>query len=84
MAVPTLPVDLGEAGGFPQRHRTRVEFDTELTIADAHNLDLVALDEALNAFSAIDPRRGRVVELRFFAGLTVEETAGVLEIQPRR
>jgi RNA polymerase sigma factor (sigma-70 family) len=43
-------------------------------------MNLVALDDALNALSAIDPRKGRVVELRFFGGLSVKETAEVLEI----
>jgi RNA polymerase sigma-70 factor (ECF subfamily) len=42
--------------------------------------DLVALDDALNALSAIDPRKGRVVELRFFGGLSVKETAELLGI----
>ena len=46
--------------------------------------DLVALDDALEALSAIDPRRGRVVELRYFGGLTVEETARRLEDVFRR
>jgi RNA polymerase sigma-70 factor (ECF subfamily) len=44
--------------------------------------DLVALDDALQALSRLDPRRGQVVELRFFGGLTVEETAGVLGVSP--
>ena len=44
--------------------------------------DLVALDEALTALSAIDPRKAKVVELRFFGGLTAEETAEVLKISP--
>jgi len=39
-----------------------------------------ALDEALNALERIDPRRAQVIELRFFGGLTVEETAQVLQI----
>src|SRR5262245_54729392 len=60
----------------------RVELDPELTIAAAPNIDLVALDEALNALAAVDERRSRVVELRFFGGLTVEETAGVLDVSP--
>ena len=42
--------------------------------------DLVALDAALTALSAIDPRRSQVVELRFFAGLDIEETAAVLSV----
>ena len=42
--------------------------------------DFVALDDALNLLADVDPRRVRVVELRFFAGLTVEETAEVLNV----
>ena len=42
--------------------------------------DLVALDDALNALAAIDPRKSKVVELRFFGGLTAEETAEVLKV----
>jgi RNA polymerase sigma factor (TIGR02999 family) len=43
---------------------------------------LVDVDEALNRLAAIDPRRARVVELRYFGGLTVEETAEILEVSP--
>src|SRR5215203_1795928 len=60
--------------------QTRVDLDAALTMADAPNLDLVALDEALSTLSSVDSRRGRVVELRFFAGLSVEQTAEVLDI----
>jgi RNA polymerase sigma factor (TIGR02999 family) len=42
--------------------------------------DLVALDDALEALAAIDPRRSRVIELRCFGGLTVAEAAGVLQV----
>ena len=42
--------------------------------------DLVALDDALKALAVIDPRRAKVVELRFFGGMTVAETAEVLSI----
>jgi RNA polymerase sigma factor (sigma-70 family) len=45
-------------------------------------VDLIAIDEALNALATIDPRKVQVVELRFFAGLTVEETARVLDVSP--
>lgn len=45
--------------------------------------DLVALDEALTALSALDERKSRVVELRFFGGLSVEETAEALRVSPR-
>jgi RNA polymerase sigma factor (TIGR02999 family) len=44
--------------------------------------DLIALDDALEKLAEIDPRRGRVVELRFFGGLSVEETAHVLQVAP--
>ena len=44
--------------------------------------DLIALDAALEKLAEIDPRRGRVVELRFFGGLSVEETAQVLQVAP--
>jgi RNA polymerase sigma-70 factor (ECF subfamily) len=44
--------------------------------------DLVALDEALGALAAIDPRKAQVVELRFFGGLTADETAHVLKVSP--
>src|SRR5262249_59915340 len=45
-------------------------------------LDVVALDRALEALDALDARKAQVVELRFFGGLTVEETAQVLEVAP--
>jgi len=45
--------------------------------------DLVALDDALTAMAAVDPRQAQVVELRFFGGLTVEETAEALHVSPQ-
>ena len=48
----------------------------------AFDPDLIALDAALEKLAEIDPRRGRVVELRFFGGLSVEETARVLQVSP--
>ena len=45
-------------------------------------VDLVALDDSLKALTAIDARKGQITELRFFGGLTVEETAAALEISP--
>ena len=44
--------------------------------------DLVAVDEALAAFAAVDPRRAHVVEMRFFGGLSVAETAEALKVSP--
>ncbi len=53
-----------------------------LTIASVNSVDLVGLDEALSRLSEFAPRQGRTVELRFFGGLTVDETAEVLGISP--
>ena len=49
-------------------------------IASASNVDVIALDEALDRLAAIGPQQSRIVELRFFGGLTIEETAEALEI----
>jgi RNA polymerase sigma factor (TIGR02999 family) len=54
--------------------------DEALTLSDERAAELVALDEALDALAAVDAQQSRVVELRFFGGLTVEETAEVLEL----
>ena len=52
------------------------------SLADDQSPDLVQLDEALTSLSEIDPRRSQVVELRFFGGLSIEETAEVLKVSP--
>jgi RNA polymerase sigma factor (TIGR02999 family) len=57
------------------------DIDAPVT-APALNPDIIALDEALEKLAQIDPRRSRVVELRFFGGLSVEETARVLQVAP--
>ena len=51
-------------------------------IALEREMDLIALDDALNALAALDPRQSKVVELRFFGGLSLEETAEVLKLSP--
>ena len=53
-----------------------------LIVSPERGADLVALDDTLKALASIDPRRSRVVELRFFGGLSVEETAEVLKVSP--
>jgi RNA polymerase sigma factor (sigma-70 family) len=45
-------------------------------------MDVVALDDALEELTKLDARQSRIVELRFFGGLSIEETAGILEISP--
>lgn len=60
--------------------RTRVDLDQALTVTVERGVELLALDEALDWLSQFDPRKCRVVELRFFGGLTVEETATALDV----
>ena len=56
--------------------------DEELLVSENPPADIIALDDALRALSTIDERKNQVVELRFFGGLTVEETAEVLGVSP--
>ncbi len=58
----------------------QVSFDEALIVSREPRADLVALDHALNGLAAIDQRKTQVVELRFFGGLSVEETAEVLKV----
>jgi RNA polymerase sigma factor (TIGR02999 family) len=60
----------------------RVTLDDEALGAGEPDADLVALDDALRALEALDPQKSRVVELRYFGGLTIEETARVLALSP--
>jgi len=57
-----------------------VEIDDNFVASSPNKIDVVALDQALQALGAIDQRKMQVVELRFFAGLTVQETAEVLKV----
>ena len=61
---------------------TRVELDEAVAVAEQRNVDLVSLDRALHELSELDPRHARVVELRFFGGLTLEEAAEVIGASP--
>ena len=58
----------------------KVSLDEALVISDEPGQDLVALDDALQALAAMDPRKSQVVEMRFFGGLSVEETAEALHV----
>ena len=59
----------------------KLSLDDAMAVAAPENqVDLLALDEALTSLAAIDPRGARIVELRFFSGLTLEETAEVLGV----
>jgi RNA polymerase sigma-70 factor, ECF subfamily len=58
----------------------RVTLDEALVVASEPDQDFVALDEALAALAAVDARKSQVVEMRFFGGLTIEETAEALQV----
>jgi RNA polymerase sigma factor (TIGR02999 family) len=60
----------------------RVPLQSDVEAGGPSPLDLIALDRALDSLAILDARKVQVVELRFFAGLTVEETAQVLEVAP--
>jgi RNA polymerase sigma factor (TIGR02999 family) len=60
----------------------KVTFNDAVGLTKSRSLDLVALDDALNGLAKIDPQQSRVVELRFFGGLSIEDTARVLGISP--
>ncbi len=56
--------------------------DGALGLPQNRSLDLIALDDALNELAKLDPQQSRIVELRFFGGLSIEETSAVLGISP--
>ena len=58
----------------------QIELDDAVNFATGLGVDLIALDEALNALTRIDPKQAQIVELRFYTGLKVAEIAGLLEI----
>ena len=60
----------------------RISFDEVMAVSPARSADLIALDDALEKLAAIDARKGKVVEMRFFGGLSVEETAEALSVSP--
>jgi RNA polymerase sigma factor (TIGR02999 family) len=65
-------------------HAVTVTLD-ESDVASPENtagIDLIALDDAMNQLAVLDPRQSRIVELRFFGGLSIEETAEAVEISP--
>lgn len=61
----------------------QISLNEALGIGDEQNADVVALDDALQALEKFDPRKSQIVEMRFFGGLSVEETAEVLKISER-
>jgi RNA polymerase sigma factor (TIGR02999 family) len=77
-------VDSARARGYKKRGggAERVSLDEALLVSKEPAQDLVALDDALSALAAVDVRKSQVVEMRFFGGLSVDETAGVLGVSP--
>ncbi len=77
-------VDHARGRGYNKRggNAVHVPLDDLLVGAESRGVEVLALDEALDALSKMDVRKGQVVELRYFGGLSVEETAEVLGISP--
>jgi RNA polymerase sigma-70 factor, ECF subfamily len=77
-------VDSARSRGYLKRGggAQKVSLDEALMVAEEPGQDLVALDDALNALAAVDQRKSQVVEMRFFGGLSVEESAEALHASP--
>jgi RNA polymerase sigma factor (TIGR02999 family) len=75
-------VDIARSKGYQKRGGTAIHitFDDALPVMQEPGRDLVALDDALDLLAQMDGRKAQVVEMRFFGGLTVEQTAGALDV----
>ena len=75
-------VDFARSKGYQKRGggAQKVSLDEALIVSDEARQDLVAIDDALNALAVVDSRKAQVVEMRFFGGLSVEETAEALKV----
>ncbi len=75
-------VDDARKRSFQKRgpERVRISLDQAMVVEPERDLEVIALDEALQRLTHFAPRKGQVVELRFFGGLSIEETAAALEI----
>jgi RNA polymerase sigma factor (TIGR02999 family) len=60
----------------------KLELDEAMVVSQQKASEVIALDDALNQLALLDPQQSRIVELRFFGGLTVEEAAEVLQVSP--
>ena len=65
-----------------QGYATRISLDEAVNFFEKAELDLTTLDEALNELARLDSQQARIVELRFFGGLTIDEVSEVLQISP--
>ncbi len=77
-------VDFARSRHYAKRGggRQPISLNESLVVSPQLSADLVAVNDVLNALTTIDARKGQVVELRFFGGLTAEETAAVLKVSP--
>ena len=77
-------VDYARRRGYAKRGGDvrRVPLDEAVVVSEERAAEVVALDDALKSLAEIDPRKSQVVELRFFGGLSIEETAEVLGVSP--
>ena len=84
LSMRQILVERARARGASKRGgaQVRVTLYETLAVERETSIDLVALDEALTRLALIDPQQARIVELRFFGGLTVEEAAEALRISP--
>jgi RNA polymerase sigma factor (TIGR02999 family) len=60
----------------------KVSLDEGMLVCPSPDVNLIALDRALEALAAVDPRKSQVIDMRFFGGMTVEETADALHVSP--
>jgi len=83
-AMREILVERARARGAAKRGgaRARVTLEDNLAPSPGASVDVLALDEALERLHALDPQQARIVEARFFGGLTIEETAEALAISP--
>jgi len=81
-AMRHILVDYARSKNYAKRggNAPKVSLDEALTVSEERAAELVALDDALQELANVDPRKCRVVELRYFGGLSVEETAEVLKV----
>jgi RNA polymerase sigma factor (TIGR02999 family) len=70
--------EYAKRGGSAQQ----VTLDEGSIVSEKRSAEVVALDEALHSLAAVDPRKSQIVELRFFCGLTIDETAEVVGVSP--
>jgi RNA polymerase sigma-70 factor (ECF subfamily) len=76
--------DFARSRNYQKRGGTalHVSFDEALAVSQEQDAEILAIDDALRELAALEPRKSQVVELRFFGGLSVEETAEVLKVSP--